>query len=237
MDYRLSLMSGSDIPIPECNLILHQPTIKEIGLIGEESFFIGAQCLCINKSMYQDLENQEITNFALLQMLMQDERTKDKKEDIKSVLTLLFPDYQIFFTPRAISLNCKGESFTIDEGNFESLQSVLKKVFCLGAAGQESFNPANAKAKEIADKLMRARARVAAQKNEGAGSIFTQYISVLTVGLGSMSLQELLQLTMFQLYDLIERFMLYMNWDLDIRAKLAGGGSDSKTENWMKSIH
>ena len=237
MDYRLSLMSGSDIPIPECNIILHQPTIKEIGLIGEESFFVGAQCLCINKSMYEDLNGQQISNFALLQMLMQDERAKDKKEDVKSVLTLLFPDYQIFFTPRAISLNCKGESFTIDEGNFESLQSVLKKIFCLGAAGQESFNPANAKAKEIADKLMRARQRVAAQKNEGSGSVFTQYLSVLAVGLGSMSLQELLQLTMFQLYDLVERFMLYMNWDLDIRSRLAGGSPEGKTENWMKSIH
>ena len=93
--------------------------------------------------------------FSIFQMLLQDERTKDKKEDIKSVLTLLFPDYQIIFTPRAISLNCNGTSFTIDEGNFESLQSVLKRVFCLNVAGQESFNPANAKAKgRIADATM-----------------------------------------------------------------------------------
>jgi hypothetical protein len=35
----------------------------------------------------------------------------------------------------------------------------------------QTFNPANAKAKEIADKLMRARQRVAEQKG-GNGSIF-----------------------------------------------------------------
>ena len=235
MDYRLSLMSGIDIPIPECRLILHQPTIKEISYIGEVNFFTGAQCLCINKSMYtgHDIKN----NFSLLMMLMSDENTKDKKESVKQVLTLVFPNYRIFFTPRAISFNCNDETFTIDEDNFDSLQEVLKKVFCLGSAGQESFNPANEKAKEIADKLMRARARVAAQKGDGVGSIFTQYLSILSVGLGSMSLQELLNLTIFQLYDLVERFMLYMNWDLDIRSRLAGGKAEGKPDNWMKVIH
>ena len=34
-DYRLALMTGMDIPIPECQIALHQPTIKEISMIGE----------------------------------------------------------------------------------------------------------------------------------------------------------------------------------------------------------
>lgn len=235
MDYRLSLMSGIDIPIPECKLILHQPTIKEISYIGEVNFFTGAQCLCINKSMYQGHDIK--SNFSLLMMLMSDETTKDKKESVRQVLTLIFPNYKIFITPRAISFNYNDETFTIDEDNFNNLQEVLKKVFCLGASGQESFNPANEKAKEIADKLMRARAKVAAQKGDGVGSIFTQYLSILSVGLSSMSLQELLNLTVFQLYDLVERFILYMNWDLDIRSRLAGGKSEGKPDNWMKVIH
>jgi hypothetical protein len=46
-----------------------------------------------------------------------------------------------------------------------------------------------------------------------------------------------LDLTIFQLYDLIERYSLYMNWDLDIRSKLAGGSPDSKVDNWMKALH
>ena len=36
MDTRLALMTGCDYPIPECQLTLHQPTIKEIGLIGDK---------------------------------------------------------------------------------------------------------------------------------------------------------------------------------------------------------
>ena len=52
MDYRLALMTGIDIPVPECGLTLHQPTIQEISMIGEEQFFIGVQVLCVDKNMY-----------------------------------------------------------------------------------------------------------------------------------------------------------------------------------------
>ena len=50
MDTRLALMTGIDIPIQECQVIIHQPTIKEISYLGEEDFFIGLQCLCIDRN-------------------------------------------------------------------------------------------------------------------------------------------------------------------------------------------
>jgi len=42
MDYRLALMTGTDIPVPECQLTIHQPKIQEISFIGEQDFFVGA---------------------------------------------------------------------------------------------------------------------------------------------------------------------------------------------------
>ena len=142
-------------------------------------------------------------------------------------------------TPRALLLNKNGENSIIDENNFEFLQSIFTQLFCLSASAQDSFNPGNDAAKKIADKLMRARQRVAAQKKaeNGDGSVFAQYLSILTIGLDSMSLSDLAHLTMYQLYDLVERYKLYVNWDLDIRQKLAGGKPDSSPDNWMKIIH
>ena len=52
-----------------------------------------------------------------------------------------------------------------------------------------------------------------------------------------MSLQDVMNLTMYQLYDLIERYSLYINWDIDIRSRLAGAKMDREPENWMKNIH
>ena len=83
---------------------------------------------------------------------------------------------------------------------------------------------------------MRGRQKVAEQKGEGNNSIFTQYLSVLTVGL-KISLLELMNITMYQMYDLLERYSLYTNWDIDIRARLAGAKMDSEPSNWMKNIH
>lgn len=85
---------------------------------------------------------------------------------------------------------------------------------------------------------MKARQKVAQLKaEENSGSVFSQYLSILTVGLHSMSLTDCLNLTMYQLYDLVERYMLYMNWDLDIKAKLAGSTENKPVDNWMKQIH
>ena len=51
--------------------------------------------------------------------------------------------------------------------------------------------------REIAEKLMRGRQKVAELNGSANASIFSQYLSILTVGLSSMSLQELMDLTMF----------------------------------------
>lgn len=239
MDLRLAMMAGSDIPIPECQMTLHQPTIKEISMIGEKDFFVGAQLLCVNKSMYIKDESllDDTTNFQIFMTVVSDKQSADKKQSVFKVLTLLFPSAKVIMTPRALMFNFEGANVIIDENNFEILQKVFKEVFCLSASGQEAFNPGNDAAKEIAEKLMRARQRVAAQKGENDASVFSQYLSILTVGLNSMSLQNLLDLTIYQLYDLVERYMLYVNWDLDVRTRLAGGKPDSRPDNWMKIIH
>ena len=47
MDLRLGLMTGIDLPIEGCQLIVHQPTIKDISYLGEERFFTGVQTICL----------------------------------------------------------------------------------------------------------------------------------------------------------------------------------------------
>lgn len=241
MDYRLAMMCGCDLPIPQCQIAVHQPRIKEIGMIGEQDFFIGAQCLTINSSMFvQDKALlPDVNNFQIFMMIMNDKETRDKKASTLQVLQILFPDYKPMMTPRSLILNRDGKQTLIDETNFEYLQDILRLVFCTktGSMDQQSFNPANDKAREIAQKIMRGRERIAAQNGSSSTSIFSQYLSVLTVGLNSMSIQDMADLTIYQLYDLVERFNLYLAWDLDIRSRLAGGKPDKHPDNWMKNIH
>lgn len=239
-DIRLSLMCGIDIPIPELQLTLHQPRIKEIAYLGEKDFFIGVQCLNINKNVFVQDKTllQNSSNFQIFMTIMSETEAKDKKLATQQLLSILFPQYNVLFTPRSIVL--QGENTVmIDDSNFEFLQEVLKEIFCISNQNnqQQGFNPANKKAQEIAEKLMRGRKRVAEINGSANASIFSQYLSILTVGLESMSLKDLMDLTMFQLYDLVERYQLYINWDIDIRSRLAGGKPDDKPDNWMKNIH
>lgn len=241
IDSRLILMCGTDYPVPECQVTIHQPRIKEIALIGEQDFFSGIQCLCLNKSMFVKDESllANTNNFQIFMTIMQEKEAIDKKIAVQQVCTLLFPKYKLMLTPRSVLLSGEGQTIQIDADNFEFLQEAISNICCLktGPMDQQSFNPANAKAREIAEKLMRGRQRVAAEKGQSNTSIFSQYLSILTVGLHSMSLQDTMDLTMFQLYDLVERYMLYINWDMDVRCRLAGGKPDSQPDNWMKNIH
>lgn len=241
MDTRLALMCGVEYPIPELQIAIHQPKIKEIAYIGETDFFSGIQCLCLNKSMFVKDESDLLntSNFQIFMTIMSEKEAADKKRAVQQVCSLFFPKHRLLMTPRSVLLSDGSANIQIDETNFEFLQNAISTVCCLrtGPMDQTTFNPVDAKAREIAEKLMRGRQRVAAQKGETNTSIFSQYLSIITVGLHSMSLQDATELTMFQLYDLVERYMLYINWDMDIRSRLAGAKPDSQPDNWMKNIH
>lgn len=236
-DLRAALMTGIDIPFVEAQLILHQPTAKEISYCGEKVFFTGIQLLCFNKSMLPQDESLLVnqSDFQIFMTVMSQPEVKEQKECVKKVLSLIFPFVeQVIFTPRSIMLGDK----MIDESNFLVLQEILKEVFCLKTMlGQQAgFNPTGKKAKEIADKLQKARERVAKQQAGDNASMINQYISMLAVGL-QLSIVELSQYTLYQLMDQIERFMLYLEWDLDIRAKMAGADTKKQPDNWMKNLH
>lgn len=239
-DIRLALMTGIDIALPEYGIVLHQPSLKEISYIGEHTFFTGIQCICVKKSMIQVVEGMEPpdSNFKVFSTLMNSKETKDKKNDTLLTLNLLLPNYQVVFTPRSILLNNGEIKAIIDESNFDTFQSICEEICCLRSSDQSTFNPGNEAARQIAEKLMRARERVAAQKAvSGEGSALGQYLSTLTIGVPSLSLADCINLTIYQLYDLVERYRLYINWDIDLRVRLAGGKPDNETENWMKNIH
>lgn len=239
-DISLALMTGADIPLTSLQATMHQPTILEISKIGDADFFTGVQLMCLQKENFiQDKTLlTQTTNFQLFIQSMNEKQLLDKRACVEQVLYLLFPQLrQVIFLPGSIVLNFGQTTVNIDENNFEEIQNVLLKVFCLDKMEAKDFNPNSEKANEIAEKLKRARKRVAAQKNADGGNSLVKYLSVLTIGLPSMSLKDCCELTFYQMQDLVERYSLYMSWDLEIRSRLAGAKGDKPVEDWMKNIH
>lgn len=239
-------MAGIDIPIPELQAVVHIPTIKEIAYMGESKFFTAVQYLCLNKeSLIQDETIlSSLTNFQVLMKVLEQSQDKEKKNGIITLLKLLFPDYTALITKNSIILAQSGQDkqpILIDDSNFDIFQNALKEILCVNSIFQGNnivYNPVSAKAKEIANKIMRGRQRVAeikAKENGGDNnSILTRYVSILTIGTHTMSLQDCLNLNIFQLFDLMERYNAYLEWDIDLRVRLAGGKPDKQVESWMK---
>lgn len=243
-DIRLALMAGIDIPIPELQLTLYQPRIQDIAFMGENDFFTALHYLCLDKTQLVEDESllHDLTNFQVLLKVIEQSESKEKKNAIITLLSMLFPSCKPLITPRSIVLQNieTGSSTLIDSDNFEVLQDTLKEILCVSSIFQGDnivYNPGNAAAKRIADKLMRGRRKAAELKGKSNESAISRYLSILAVGLFSMSLEDCLGLTLYQLFDLVERYTLYLDWDVDLRIRLAGGTPKSEAENWMKNIH
>ena len=250
---KLALLTGVDIPIPELQLTLHQPRIREIAYVGELEYFLTLQLLCFDKnaimaanpkgsSVLQIMSDFQIF-MTLISPLDEDEK-KERYGQVIDVLTILIPGYtvQIMDNNLGIYLNnpTTKHNLMINDTNFTILKEAITDFSGVNNAtgGQNAgFKPKGAKAARIAAKLLKARARVAQSKGQSNDGTLGRYVSILTVGLSSMSLDDCLNLTVYQLYDLMERYGLYVGGDLDIRSRLAGGKPDDKPDDWMKDLH
>ena len=73
-------------------------------------------------------------------------------------------------------------------------------------------------------------------KKEGRIGIFDQYVSILSVGL-KKDMNELMNYTIYQLYDEFTRFQMKQEFDIYLKAKMAGAQDLEEVQNWMDRIH
>lgn len=239
----LLLLSGNDIPFEEAKVIIHQPTIKEIAYIGEEAFYSGCGVLNFSKDNLSEEDRVNLknkTNFdVLMSMIMDNSHPVMRKNSINAnmVLALMFPEYQIRFSRRAIFLIKEGETYSINSENFEKFKEILSAIFCLHGRGEEqSYNPGGELAKKIAEKFKQRKQKIAEQQGEQKVAILSRYASILAVG-EKKSINDLMRYTVYQLFDEFDRFELKEQFDLYIRAQLAGARDLKEVDNWKKDIH
>ena len=243
----LALLTGADIPFKEGKLLIHQPTLKEIAMIGEDDFFIGCGLLTISKNILssQDkIDLDKINDFNIFMSIINGTMGIDKnlQKNIDcafNVLYLLFPTLDIKAEKDKLII---GEGY-IDKTNFSEFKNILKIIFNLSfkdSEVQKDYKPATNKAQQIAEKLKKrhqdliARSGVAANGKEVR--IFGRYMSIISVYNG-ISFKDLEQYTVFQLYDIFKRVQLKIAYDMAMRAKLAGAKDVKNPDDWMKDIY
>lgn len=244
----LTLISGIDVPIPEIGVNIHQPTIREIAYIGEKSFYEAAQTIIIQKEDFiNGLENitqedkialSQMSNFEIFLKLVEANPLSNTK--VQMLLSLLFPDFNSSIEERFIFLvNPKEQkNILINDSSFEILQEVITTILCLQSGNtKEEFNPQGDRAREIAEKIKRGRERAARLKGEKRqqSNFLSKYISGLGIGTNTLNIHNVLDLTLYQLLNQLERYGLYTQYNISIQAKMAGA-KDVEDVDWLKDI-
>ena len=207
----LLLLSKNDIPFVAAQVNIHQPTISEISFISEESFHIGCQLLTFSKNLLSQEDKSNLadtSDFDIFMSIMNGKEAIHQRECAMKVLTLLFPSYQISFAKDKILLVNEELSTTteINSQNFLQFQEIVKTMFdmegLMEEEAQQNYNPADAFAAKIAEKLKRRNNKLAEQKQAEPQkiAIFTRYVSILAVG-ERKDINSLMQYSVYQLKD------------------------------------
>lgn len=236
----LKLQAGTDIPVPQIGVSIHQPTIKEIAFVGEENFYMGCEMLTFSKQRLPFQEQQKLEKFSDFEILISILTNKEMSLDTMGaflVLQLIFPNASINFEYNAIQIIEDEEIKKIDKTNFHIFKSLLTLIFCLSQNQQKEYRAGNEKAQELIDKFKKSKQKIAQDRGENQDfDILGRYISILTVG-EHRDMNSFLNYTVYQLFDEFERFTRKQNHDIYLSAKLSFGGSDmEEPDNWMDSL-
>lgn len=247
MKNELLLLSGVDIPFVEASVTIHQPTIYEISMLGEEILFTGCELLKFSKDILSTEDKNRLSNYTDFNILMS--IINDKSGSMifniscaQQVLELLFSYYSVVITASEIVFVDRNDNTVIygqlDDTNFLAFKDILVSVFCLNqTTTAQEYNTQGELANKIAEKFRRRKQQLAELSNKpNKVAIFSRYISILTVG-EHKDMNSFMKYTVYQLLDEFQRFQLKMGYDIYIKAKMAGAKDMKEPEDWMKDIH
>lgn len=205
-------ITGEDVAMQECGVILHQPTIKEILQTGEDNFLLAVQFFTesetyINQLRQGNFELIDVPDFQILLVMYMNDPELQKV--LNTFFDLVFPLYNVVFTENSIDFKNEDDIVRgrVTPFNFSEMQNTLKQLFVPYTQQKEDYNPANEAAEEIARKIKEGKARINQQneEKEGSQSLFASFCSILSIGL-HLDINVLLSYTPFQLFDSYMRF-------------------------------
>lgn len=240
-------LSGAPIFIPDCNIILTQPSVRDVVMFGEDEFLVITNIFAHPDNLTKEVKegNSElviISDFQLLMMIFKNEAVI--KSSVDKLFELIFPNYIIEFTDASIDFFIQEEDKKrlcgrVTSFNFENLSNIINDLFEPQNENEKEYNPANAKAAEIAAKIKRGREKVAKQSNEGAQSLFGRYTSILAIGM-QMDVNIFYNYTPFQLYDAFNRYFAKVSSDFYAKVATTPLMDTSKMEEpeeWFRVLY
>jgi hypothetical protein len=240
MDNLLALETGADILFLPLQTGIHQPTLKEIAMIGGDKVLYGAcSVLLFTKEKVEGQDKKDLEQYSdfdiIMTMINENEPSAiTHKINILQLFSLLFPEHKVRVKKTHFELeDLDGNKKELNNGNFEAFREVLVKMFHLKENKEEKYNPGGSLAAELAKKFEERHKKLAAEKGEkGVTHILDRQMSIIQAGM-NIDLITLSNYTVYMLYDTFNRYRMKSEADRISSILLAGGKMDDLPDDWM----
>ena len=241
-------LCGGQVPIKECMIYMTPPKVKNIMQFGEDDFLFDVNLLSADRKFINGIKEnddrlKDFPDFMILMAVLNaDGSLKSKLADF---FAMVFPDYEVSLTKNSmdfVSVSDNGANGQVNQFNFKFFSRTLKELFWPPKKSEDEYNPANAKAEEIARKLEKGRELASRSRGEvagGKGSIFGLYASVVSIGTG-VSVNVLYDYTPFQLYDAFTRYVTKVSYDFYMKIKttpMMDLGDAEEPDQWIANLY
>lgn len=243
----LLLHSNKEIPFRTGFCSIYNPSIEEIGMIGEENFHIGIRFLNFSKDTLDDKDKNDLLDKSDFDILIAMMNLKEEYSDYitKSimVLSLLFPSFDISIEKDKILLAKRDSNFKtfISARNYDEFKEIIDTIFVLSSKDPDSgnYNPADGMAARIAKKLEERRMKLNKQKGIDTSlekqTLYGKIASILSIGL-KMDINIFMKYTVYQLMMTYKRYQLNEAYEMNIKARLAGATDLEDPPDWQDNI-
>jgi hypothetical protein len=212
----LKLLKGDPIEIRK-GLSIYPLTLSEISVIGEDVYNLYIRSFLLNKSLLEQLrgsvsplEIKEVYNYNDLDFTLY-MCSKDNY-----ILYFFFEALKVFLKSEVspiegVGIFIKNENMQtiIDNELFLEIKRVIHKQNFLKDNDVSDFRPANSKAKELMEKLKKAKEKIQKQNNDDGLSL-KDIISIVSTYSNDLNMISVWNLTVYQLYEAYLRLVL---WD------------------------
>ena len=208
-----AIVAGLPAMVPDCNIAITQPKVKDVCAFGEDRFFTCVFFFSKAEEMAKEIKmgNSQLEMLADFQILMivldEDSEVRD---NILDFFHLILPSYIVQFDAGSINFRLEEKGKIVGQLNpmtFSSFQKMLEQLFVptsLVSSDMPDYNPANDQAAAIAAKLKAGREKVAQEKQQANGGekqcVFGHFSSILAIGM-AMDINIFFNYTPFQLFD------------------------------------
>lgn len=248
-------LSGCQVPIKMCGIYITPPSVREIVQFGETNFFSMVQILSDIKKFVAPIKEGNIalaqrSDFQIFIGILLEEETSEVRRMFDQFMQLCFEKFIVEITKKSINFKVEENGANIGQinpFNLKEFSLVLKELFLPSKMNEDeeieyNIDPNNAAAVRLLNKIKenrKKRAKAAQSEAEKNSSIFAQYISILSVGMGA-DINTLYGYTPFQIYDMFSRFIAKMSYDTYqqiITTPFVDSSKIESVDNWVGDMY